>query len=80
MIENASELLTTADVMAALGGPGAVAELTGRKYSAAHNWGTFVKFPANTYVVMQAALAKIGRTAPASLWGMVEQEAERRAS
>ena len=65
------ELSTTAEVIDALGGISAVARLTSRKYSAAFNWKNFVKFPADTYVVMQAALGAAGCAAPASLWGMV---------
>lgn len=70
-------LSTTADVMDALGGTGAVASLTGSKLSAASNWRSFETFPANTYVAMKAALDARGLTAPDSLWGMksaVEQE------
>ncbi len=65
-------LTTTREIMAALGGTQAVANLTGRKYSAASNWLLESKgqFPPNTFVVMNAALASIGKSAPASLWGM----------
>lgn len=74
MTESATlpELRTTAEVIEALGGVAAVALLTGRKYSAAFNWKGFVKFPSDTFVVMQAALERAGFRAPASLWGMVE--------
>lgn len=65
------ELTTTADVIEALDGVGAVASLTGRKYGAAFNWKGFVKFPADTFVVMQDALRARGYVAPSSLWGMV---------
>lgn len=71
MDEQLRELSTTADVIEALGGVGSVAALTGRKYGAAFNWKGFVKFPADTFVVMQDALQAGGCTAPASLWGMV---------
>jgi hypothetical protein len=65
-------LITTREVAAALGGTKAVANLTGRKYSAAANWvlGDDPQFPANTFVVLNAALASIGKSAPPSLWGM----------
>lgn len=62
-------LITANEVMAALGGTKAVANLTGRKYSAAQNWRDS-QFPANTYFVMSGALAAQGKTAPPSLWGM----------
>lgn len=64
------ELLTTSDVMDALGGNLAVAELTGSKPKAVWNWRGFDTFPSNTYVAMTAALLAKGKTAPASLWGM----------
>lgn len=66
------ELVTTAEVIDALGGIQATATLTRRKYTAAFNWKNFVKFPADTYVVMQDALRAAGCAAPPSLWGMVE--------
>lgn len=65
------ELTTTSDVIEALGGVSEVARITGAKYPAAYNWTKFVVFPAKTYVVMQEALAALGCSAPASLWGMV---------
>lgn len=70
------QLRTTSEVIEALGGIAAVAALTGRKYTAAHNWLGFEKFPSNTYVALTDALAAKGKTAPASLWGMVEPAAE----
>jgi hypothetical protein len=65
-----NELTTTAAVMDALGGYKAVAALTGRKHGAAWNWKKFITFPADTYVAMQSELARIGYSAPPSLWGM----------
>ena len=72
MSKRASILTTTREVTAALGGTQAVANLTGRKYSAAANWvqESKAQFPSNTFVVMNQALAAIGTSAPASLWGM----------
>lgn len=76
MSKQASTLTTTREVAAALGGTKAVANLTGRKYSAAANWvqDKNPQFPANTYVVLSAALASIGKSAPPSLWGMKTPE------
>lgn len=62
------------EVIDALGGIHAVAELTGRKYAAVHNWHASGRFPPNTYVTLTSALAAQGKTAPAALWGMVEPE------
>lgn len=71
------ELLTTSDVMDALGGNKIVAELTCSKPTAVSNWRSFATFPANTYLALTEALLAKGKTAPASLWGMkmpAEQE------
>lgn len=64
------ELSTTSDVMDALGGNQAVAELTESKPTAVSNWRGFKTFPSKTYVVLTEALLAKGKTAPASLWGM----------
>lgn len=69
-----SQFTTTAEVVKALGGVQAVADLTKRGYSAACNWNGFKTFPANTYVVMKAALQERGLDAPDSLWGMTLKE------
>jgi hypothetical protein len=74
------QLSTTREVMEALGGTSAVAKLTGRTYPAAFNWLDFKTFPSNTYVAMTTALAAQGKTAPASLWGMVEPASEETAA
>jgi len=72
MSKQSGTLTTTREVAAALGGTKVVANFTGRKYSAAANWvqNKRPQFPTNTYVVLSAALASIGKTAPPSLWGM----------
>jgi hypothetical protein len=62
------KLLSTADVIEALGGVAAVRELTGRGETAPYNWRNHAKFPANTYLVMVQALAARGLHAPAWLW------------
>ena len=65
------DILQTADqVLEALGGSQGVAEITGSKLNAVGNWKIIKSFPANTYVVMTAALAARGKRAPASLWRM----------
>lgn len=74
------QLSTTREVMDVLGGTTAVAKLTGRTYAAAFNWLDFKTFPSNTYVAMTDALAAKGKTAPASLWGMVDPSQSERES
>lgn len=65
-------LVTTGDVIEVLGGTAAVARLLGRSMTVVSNWKAGGCFPSNTYVVFQRALARVGRTAPDSLWRMVE--------
>jgi hypothetical protein len=62
-------LRTVRDVIAALGGTSRVAELTGTRYTAAHNWHGD-GFPARTYVVLMRELEARGLTADPELWGM----------
>jgi len=69
----ATELTTTTEVMDALGGNAAVAEITNSTPKAAWNWRGFETFPANTYLAMTQALAERGFSAPPSLWGMRER-------
>lgn len=65
------EVIETAEqVFDALGGNSAVEAITSSKPSAVSNWRSFGSFPSNTYVAMNDALAAVGKTAPASLWGM----------
>jgi hypothetical protein len=64
-------LETTTEVIEALGGTSAVAELTGSTYAAAFNWRGFERFPAKTFIVMSDALAAKGKSASPSLWGMI---------
>jgi hypothetical protein len=64
------ELHTTADVMDALGGNDAVAEITCSKPKAVWNWRFTRTFPSRTYLILLGALNEVGKTAPASLWGM----------
>ena len=64
-------LETTAQVIEVLGRE-AVKRLTNSSAQDVSNWKNFGWFPANTYVVMTAALALKGKAAPASLWRMRE--------
>lgn len=69
------ELHTPSEIMDALGGTNAVAELTGRTYGAAFNWRSQDAFPSNTYVVLIRALEAKKLTASPKLWGMAQTEA-----
>jgi hypothetical protein len=68
-------LKTTSEVMDALGGNLAVAEITGSKPKAVSNWRRFETFPSKTYLAMTNALLAKGKQAPASLWKMEEGHA-----
>jgi hypothetical protein len=63
-------LHTTEAVIEALGGNGPVGEITGSKPNAVSNWRSWPRFPADTYIVLTAALRQQGFDAPASLWRM----------
>lgn len=66
-------LHSAADVIKALGGLPSVVRLTSAKsVQVVSNWRRFGRFPPRTYLVLTGALAEIGKTAPASLWGMDE--------
>lgn len=56
------------EVIDALGGMPAVADLTGRKSNVVWNWKDRKAFPANTYTVLKAALRAKGVDAPDALW------------
>lgn len=64
-------LETVEEVIAELGGPQAVAELTEKKsQSAVPMWKNRKRFPANTFTTLQTALQARGLSAPNNLWGM----------
>ena len=63
-------LLTTADVINALGGQAEVMRLTKRKRTGVANWFRQETFPANTYLVLITALQARGLNAPPWLWNM----------
>jgi len=64
-------LHTVEQVIAKLGGPEAVKELTSRASpSAVPTWKWRNKFPTTTYAIMKSALQKRGADAPNELWGM----------
>jgi len=67
-----STLQTTDDVIDALGGTKAVAEIVSRRPQAVSNWREKVRgrFPPETYLILTAALKRRRLSAPSSLWGM----------
>lgn len=67
-----NELETTSAVIDALGGTTKVARITGRKLAAVSNWRDKATFPPATFLVMQHELRGVGKSAPASLWNMVQ--------
>lgn len=64
------EITTPGDVIKALGGRTAVARLVGVVPTAVSNWKKSGRIARSTYPLMTAALRAVGKTAPASLWGM----------
>jgi hypothetical protein len=66
------ELDSAADVIDALGGVRAVADLTGSTYRAVHNWKQNGRFPAKTFLVLDAALLERKARARADLWRMMQ--------
>ena len=69
-------LHTVTDVFEALGKNRGLAALTGSKPNAVSMWKKAESFPSNTYKVMTDALHAIGKTAPATLWGMKAASSE----
>jgi hypothetical protein len=69
-----SELQTAEQVIQAVGGAAATARLTGRKPQHVWNWKNAGRFPADTFLIISEELKTSGKTAPPSLWGIVEPE------
>jgi hypothetical protein len=70
----AKKLSTAAEVIDVLGGTAATARIAGRKAQHVTNWRASGKLPANTFLVLSAALRERGKEAPPSLWGITEPE------
>lgn len=78
-----TQILTTATaVIDELGGTTAVAKLVGKTPQSVTNWRAANRLPAETFLVLSAALKKLKREAPSSLWGIREapKQQERAAS
>ena len=67
-------LTTVAEVIEQLGGPTAVGRIAGRSAQSVVNWRAAEKFPADTFLILDAALKQRDLSAPPSLWGMLEPE------
>lgn len=65
-----SHLETANDVIDALGGTAATARLTGRKDQHVSNWRAAGRLPADTFLILQDELRKIGKSANSMVWGI----------
>jgi hypothetical protein len=63
-------LRSTADIIDALGGIEAMAELTGTSENGVYNWRSGKQFPADTYRLIKDELKEIDADAPDHLWPM----------
>lgn len=75
------QLRTTAEIIDALGGNAAVAEIVSTPdkpvtAKAVWNWRKWDTLPSKTYVAMIRALCAIDKTAAPQLWGMTGLEKE----
>ena len=73
-----TSLQSTSEVIDHLGGNAEVARLTSTTSKAVSNWRAFERFPANTYLIIQAELTKSGKSAPDHLWSMRVAPTKRR--
>jgi len=65
-----TNIASVEDVIDALNGNVAVAEITSASLTAVYNWRAAGKFPADTYLLIQDELRARGRVAPDHLWPM----------
>ncbi len=71
--KSGQKLMTVRDIVAALGGPAAVARMTGVQAKTVSAWQTRIEYlPPRTYTVLNEALALRNLRAPRSLWKMTE--------
>jgi hypothetical protein len=73
-----TDIQTATEIIDALGGNQAVAKLTTTTAKAVSNWRAAGKFPSNTFLVVKAALLRLGLSAPDHLWSMREPPAVKR--
>lgn len=68
-----AELQSASEVIDALGGTGATARLTGRRYDqAVSNWRTTGRLPPDTFLIISEELKKRGDSASPAIWGIAE--------
>ncbi len=74
MPEAPALLQTTDAVIDLLGGNGPTGEIVGAKPKTVSNWREAARgrFPADTFLALNRALARRGRAASPRLWGMVD--------
>jgi len=75
---NLINIINVEDVIDALNGNAAVAELTDSSMNSVYNWRAANKFPADTYLLIQSELKARGRVAPDKLWPMRTLAVKRR--
>ena len=68
-------LMSVDDIVCALGGTAAVAELCGVGSSTVSNWRARRRIPAERYLVLSAALTRAGEAASPSVFGLAPAEA-----
>jgi hypothetical protein len=66
------QLATASQVIDALGGTTKVAKLCEASPQSVTNWRKANRLPPGTFLVINQQLARIGKTAPPSLWGIKE--------
>jgi hypothetical protein len=76
MHETPPLLRTTDEVIDLLGGNGPTGEIVGAKPKTVSNWREAARgrFPADTFLALNRALARQGRSASPSLWGMISDD------
>jgi len=65
---------TVDDVIDAIGGSSAIAQLTGRGRTAVSNWRSWERFPACLHALMTEALLQRGCVASPALWGQAVKD------
>ena len=73
-----AELATASAVIDALGGTAAVMRLVdGRTMGRVSNWRATGRLAPETFLILSAALAERGLSAPSALWGLIRTSCQR---